>query len=103
MASDSIKQKIKKEARQTAETFGYQKNSEVTDDLADCYYAGAMVYVDKYIDADLKQDKFASLLDEARLQIEYLHKKFGETGTGNNMLSRIETALHGKTLKPKKL
>jgi hypothetical protein len=34
-----------------------------------------------------------NLLDEARLQIEYLHKKFGETGSGNNVLARIETAL----------
>jgi hypothetical protein len=33
------------------------------------------------------------LLDEARIQIEYLHKKFGETGSGNNVLSRIETEL----------
>lgn len=33
------------------------------------------------------------LLDEARLQIEYLHKKFKETGSGNNVLARIETEL----------
>jgi hypothetical protein len=33
------------------------------------------------------------LLDEARIQIEYLHKKFGETGSGNNVLARIETEL----------
>lgn len=29
------------------------------------------------------------MLDEARLQIEYLQGKFGETGSGNSVLSRI--------------
>ena len=32
-------------------------------------------------------------LDEARLQIEYLGEKFGETGTGNAVLARIRAAL----------
>lgn len=36
---------------------------------------------------------YRGYLDGARLQIEYLHKKFGETGTGNNVLARIETKL----------
>lgn len=42
-------------------------------------------------------DTLVDILDEARLQIEYLHKKFGETGSGNNILGRIKTALTPKT------
>lgn len=33
------------------------------------------------------------VLKEAKLQIEYLHKKFGETGSGNSVISRIETVI----------
>ena len=33
------------------------------------------------------------LLQECKLQLEYLNQKFGETGTTNSLLSRIETAL----------
>ena len=32
-------------------------------------------------------------LQEAKLQIEYLHEKFTVTGTGNTILSRIQQAL----------
>lgn len=32
-------------------------------------------------------------LQEAKLQIEYLHEKFASTGTGNAVLSKIEAAL----------
>jgi len=32
-------------------------------------------------------------LKEAGLQIEYLHEKFQETGTGNNVLTRISGVL----------
>lgn len=42
-------------------------------------------------------ESLVDILDEARLQIEYLQKKFGETGSGNNILARIETALTPKT------
>jgi len=37
--------------------------------------------------------KILDLLDEARLQIEYLHSKFKETGSGNIVLYRIEEAI----------
>jgi len=37
--------------------------------------------------------KMRAALEEARLQIEYLHSKFQETGTGNQTLARIEEAL----------
>lgn len=32
-------------------------------------------------------------LEQARLQIEYLHEKFQETGSGNNVLAQITAAL----------
>lgn len=32
-------------------------------------------------------------LHDAKLQIEYLHEKFRETGTGNAILARINIAL----------
>lgn len=32
-------------------------------------------------------------LSEAKFQIEYLHEKFAETGSGNNMLAKIDAAL----------
>jgi hypothetical protein len=32
-------------------------------------------------------------LKDAKLQIEYLHEKFKETGTGNRILSRIENVI----------
>ena len=35
-------------------------------------------------------------LSEARLQIEYLHGKFKETGSGNAVLARIDSALGEK-------
>ena len=38
-------------------------------------------------------DKLKEVLHEAKLQIEYLHHKFAETGTGNAVLSRIESLL----------
>lgn len=34
-----------------------------------------------------------TVLQEAKLQIEYLHEKFGETGSGNQVLAQIEAAL----------
>ena len=35
-------------------------------------------------------------LREAKLQIEYLHGKFQETGSGNAVLARIDSALEEK-------
>ena len=35
--------------------------------------------------------KAEELLEEAYLQIEYLHKKFPKTGTSENILSRLKT------------
>lgn len=40
-----------------------------------------------------KVDELADLLGEARLQIEYLHKKFQETSSGNGVLVQIDYAL----------
>ena len=39
------------------------------------------------------RDRLRAILAEARLQIEYLHEKFGETGSGNAVLARITEAL----------
>ena len=36
------------------------------------------------------------LLAEAKLQIEYLHDKFKETGSGNAVLGKIDSALKGE-------
>ncbi len=33
------------------------------------------------------------VLKEAQLQIEYLHEKFGETGSGNQVLSKIQSVI----------
>lgn len=44
------------------------------------------------------QDRIAELevaLHEARLQLEYLGEKFGQTGSGNAVLARISMALAG--------
>lgn len=41
----------------------------------------------------IERDKAIDLLDECRLQLEYLQQKFGETGSGNNILSRVNTFL----------
>lgn len=44
------------------------------------------------------QDRIEELettLGEARLQLEYLSEKFGQTGSGNTVLARISMALAG--------
>lgn len=56
------------------------------DNAKEDYEAGATAWA-------AKTCGLIDLLDEAHLQIEYLHKKFGETGSGNNVLARIETEL----------
>lgn len=40
-----------------------------------------------------KVNNTTELLEEAVLQIEYLHSKFGQTGSGNSVLSRLKTAI----------
>lgn len=40
------------------------------------------------------------LLDECRLQLEYLNGKFGETGTTNNLLARLNYRLEAKEPSP---
>jgi hypothetical protein len=62
------------------------KGYSTYNDLVSGYNAGALHEVER-------AQGVIYLLDEARLQIEYLHKKFGETGSGNNVLARIETEL----------
>lgn len=38
-------------------------------------------------------EELETVLQEAELQINYLHEKFKETGSGNSVLLRIESAL----------
>ena len=45
-----------------------------------------------YVPADLA-DALAEAAEEAKQQIEYLHGKFQETGTGNAVIARLESAL----------
>lgn len=40
-----------------------------------------------------REDEMREMLEECKLQLEYLQNKFGETGTGNNVLSRLEKLL----------
>ena len=45
-----------------------------------------------YVPADLT-DALAEAAEEAKQQIKYLHGKFQETGTGNAVIARLESAL----------
>ena len=45
-----------------------------------------------YVPADLT-DALAEASEEAKQQIKYLHGKFQETGTGNAVIARLESAL----------
>ena len=46
----------------------------------------------EYTPADLT-DALAEAAEEAKQQIEYLHGKFQETGTGNAVIARLQSAL----------
>lgn len=46
----------------------------------------------EYTRADLT-DALAEAAEEAKQQIKYLHGKFQETGTGNAVIARLESAL----------
>ena len=46
----------------------------------------------EYTRADLT-DALAEAAEEAKQQIEYLHGKFQETGTGNAVIARLQSAL----------
>jgi hypothetical protein len=70
-----------------AALYADQQHAHKGDDIHVGYVAGATEWAGK------AQGPLIDLLDEARVQIEYLHKKFGETGSGNNVLARIETEL----------
>lgn len=45
----------------------------------------------KQFDLEVRLKESVDLLDEAWLQIEYLQNKFGKTGTGESVLSRISS------------
>ncbi len=51
-------------------------------------------YNDVVIDGLGKEiDELINLLKEAQIQIEYLHEKFKETGSGNQVLAKIKQAI----------
>jgi hypothetical protein len=56
------------------------------------HYSKVCVLLRRY--SEQQNEKAIDLLDECRLQLEYLSQKFGETGTGNNLISRINTFLN---------
>lgn len=47
-----------------------------------------------------QRDELVELIHDAGSQIEYLHDKFSETGTGNNVISRIKSLLTKINTKP---
>ena len=47
-------------------------------------------------EAALKIDRLRAVLDDAALQIQYLHEKFKPTGSGMAVLSRIRDAASGR-------
>lgn len=54
------------------------------------------IWMSGYAKCEAERDKLAGVLREAKLQIEYLHEKFQETGTGNTILARIDAVLTSK-------
>lgn len=50
---------------------------------------------DYIVEACNNYPKAVDLLREAILQIEYLHNKFQETGSGNSVLSKLKTFVDG--------
>jgi hypothetical protein len=45
--------------------------------------------MDKLSELKAEEGEEKNLLQECRLQLEYLNEKFGETGTTNALLSRL--------------
>jgi len=48
---------------------------------------------ERALDAERDRDALVDVLQEARLQIEYLHEKFKPTGTSEAVLARIAYTL----------
>lgn len=53
-----------------------------------------MKLFDKEAQQEVLINEMAEVLQEAKMQIEYLHKKFQETGTGNSVCARINSVLN---------
>jgi hypothetical protein len=63
----------------------------MSDDLVKKLRREAGTLATMYSAAD-EIERLRAALEEARLQIEYLHDKFRETGSGNAALARIDAA-----------
>lgn len=48
---------------------------------------------EKYIKLFENAPEMLDLLDEAMIEIEYLQSKFKQTGTGNSVISRIDSLI----------
>lgn len=57
------------------------------------FTAGAEYVLPEIAKRDELIRELVSVLEQSDLQIEYLHRKFKPTGTGNSVLSRIRTAV----------
>lgn len=83
-----------KELLKECETL-YKKLEQKDKDYADVIYENVKIkdHIKRLFEEIKKQDKeieeLKNILDECRLQFEYLNGKFGETGTTNNILSKI--------------
>ena len=85
-AGIELPEDVKKDIRKKAMAYAKSHGKKGIGHYALNYEAGATEYA-------RQTEEAKDLLEEAVLQIEYLHKKFKETGSGNNVLSRIKTFL----------
>src|ERR1043166_6710065 len=67
----------------------------IGNSVVSAYYVGTIESPYRALYEAATQEHAASIemLHEAKSQIEYLHGKFKETGSGNDILSRIDTLL----------
>ena len=57
---------------------------------------GPFVAFEDYARLQARVEQLEAAMLEAKLQIEYMHGKFGETGSGNAVLDTLRRVLCGK-------
>jgi hypothetical protein len=76
-----------------------QAVSDALDQLDRTPFGDMEKALDKIADlalkASLERGCMVQVLQESRLQIEYLHSIFRETGSGNTVLAKIQDVLNG--------
>ena len=75
-----------------AEPFRHIYSDNVNEDTKQAYRDKCISKWNTRTRADLT-DALAEAAEEAKQQIEYLHGKFQETGTGNAVIARLQSAL----------